>query len=230
MEKKKIAVVEDDENALSRISNLLAKLNLDIDYCKFQSPIDFLNTQYYFDLVILDIDLPEIDGITLSKKITNITDCIIFLTAYTDRIREAFGMKVAGYLLKTMSDEEIFNFLQKIILNSLQKKITLQMKNGPSFDVSINQVYKITIEARQTYIYFRNRYIILRYMSLSSLYELFDENLIYANQSCMVNPQHILRLTKENTIVFDNSTTEHVSRKMIHTFQKRLLEVVMHHD
>ena len=79
-----------------------------------------------FDLIILDIELPEIDGIKLSKSVINKKTKIVFLTSTSDRVYEAFGENVLGYLLKSNDIEINVNQLIKFI-NQIQIKTTLQI-------------------------------------------------------------------------------------------------------
>ena len=59
------------------------------------------------DLALLDIDMPEIDGITLAAKIKQASPktVIMFLTAYKKFAYDAFSVHPAGYLLKPISQE-----------------------------------------------------------------------------------------------------------------------------
>jgi len=62
------------------------------------------------DLVFLDINMPEISGISFAKSI-NSDIKIIFTTAYRDYAVEGFELKAVDYLLKPIS----FDRLQKAI-------------------------------------------------------------------------------------------------------------------
>ncbi|MBO4901017.1 MAG: response regulator [Lachnospiraceae bacterium] len=61
------------------------------------------------DLAILDIDMPEINGIKLAARIKEMhpDTSIIFLTGYSQYAVEAFEMHVSGYLLKPVNKERL---------------------------------------------------------------------------------------------------------------------------
>ena len=62
------------------------------------------------DLVLLDLMLPETDGIELMKEILDVADVpVIFLSAYgrDDLIATAFGMGAADYVVKPFSPTEL---------------------------------------------------------------------------------------------------------------------------
>ena len=61
------------------------------------------------DLAILDINMPEIDGIALAIRIKQMRPqtAVLFLTAYKKYAFDAFSVHPAGYLLKPVSLEEL---------------------------------------------------------------------------------------------------------------------------
>ena len=64
------------------------------------------------DLILLDVQMPIMDGIETLKEIRNLEDGltipVIFLTAKNDAesVKRVVALKPNGYLLKTMSQEE----------------------------------------------------------------------------------------------------------------------------
>lgn len=63
------------------------------------------------DLIFLDIEMPEMTGIELTKKLGNKKTRIIFTTAKTDYAVEAFELNVVDYLVKPVS---VSRFLQAV--------------------------------------------------------------------------------------------------------------------
>lgn len=78
-----------------------------------------LLTQHTFDLVLLDIDMPKIDGFQVCKhlKTEQIEVKIIFLTMYKDEnvFLSAMETGADGFLLKDNSAEEIITCLQTVL-------------------------------------------------------------------------------------------------------------------
>ena len=96
----------------------------------FQSPKKAL---YYLernlvDIVFCDINMPEINGIDLIKKIkkTNLSCKVIMISMYTQKniIKKALNNNADGYLTKNCSIEDI----KKVVSNSFlpQKKIEVK--------------------------------------------------------------------------------------------------------
>jgi len=71
MDKKKILVVEDDSDLLDLVSRKLSQIGFEvIGLATGQGAMDYLRAQKP-DLMILDILLPDIDGITILNELIN---------------------------------------------------------------------------------------------------------------------------------------------------------------
>ncbi|MBP5310791.1 MAG: response regulator [Lachnospiraceae bacterium] len=77
----------------------------------FTHPTDALNyvKNNPVDIALLDIDMPDMNGIALAAKVKNIQpNCaVIFLTAYAEYALEAFAIHASGYLMKPVSLERL---------------------------------------------------------------------------------------------------------------------------
>lgn len=74
------------------------------------------------DILILDLNLPDIDGLTLLKKIrsANKNIIILILTMYNDEylIEETRNSGANGYLLKNIGNDELLQVLNTITIDS----------------------------------------------------------------------------------------------------------------
>jgi two-component system, response regulator PdtaR len=72
------------------------------------------------DVVLMDIGLPELDGIEAMKKILAGSQAtIVMLSAYEDeqRLSEAEAAGAAGYILKPATQRQISDTLEKVLRN-----------------------------------------------------------------------------------------------------------------
>lgn len=125
MKRHKILYAEDDETIAFLMQDYLSQ-HYDIQHCKNgNDALDaFLNND--FDICLLDIMMPGMDGFQLAEKIRNhnVDIPIIFISAKTlkeDRIK---GLKIGAddYLVKPFSIEEL-KLKIEIFLKRTQKKI-----------------------------------------------------------------------------------------------------------
>lgn len=70
-----------------------------------------------FDVYILDIDIPTLDGVSLAKIIRNnySNAIIIFLTSHREYMSEVFCLHTFDYLIKPLSKEKMFRVLENIM-------------------------------------------------------------------------------------------------------------------
>lgn len=104
-----ILAVDDEEMILQLIKNGLGKDGhiVTVYSSAKEVPLDILN---YYDLVILDVMMPHIDGFSFCKSIRDFIDCpILFLTAKTmeNDITLGLGLGADDYLTKPFRIAEL---------------------------------------------------------------------------------------------------------------------------
>ncbi len=108
---KKILLVEDDESLGYLLSEYLKMKDFNVIWRKNGKSAFEVLEQEYFDLIILDVMLPDIDGFTLAKKIKQhfIETPFIFLTARSLKIDvlKGFALGAVDYLKKPIDEEEL---------------------------------------------------------------------------------------------------------------------------
>ncbi len=122
MAKFEILLVEDEEHLHDAL-----KLNLEMEGYIVSSAFDGPNAlkqiqQAHFDLIILDVMLPELDGfaITETVRLNNITTPILILSAKNSSANRVHGLKLGAddYLTKPFNLEELLLRVSKLIQKS----------------------------------------------------------------------------------------------------------------
>ena len=119
LKKPSILLVEDDANLSMVLQDYLEMLNYDITLCRNgkEGLHAFRNGEY--NLCILDIMMPVMDGFTLAEEIKKMNETIpiVFLTAKSlkeDRIK-GFRIGCDDYISKPFSTEELSLRIQAIL-------------------------------------------------------------------------------------------------------------------
>jgi two-component system alkaline phosphatase synthesis response regulator PhoP len=124
--KASILLVEDEENLHTTL-----KLNLELEGYEVTSAFDGLAAmkavkEEYFDLIIMDIMLPEADGITVIQNIrlTNSDVPILILSAKNHSEDRVMGLKKGAddYLTKPFNLEELLLRISKLIQKNKRLK------------------------------------------------------------------------------------------------------------
>ena len=106
----------------------------------FTSAADVLNDLkvHPTDIAIVDINMPETDGITLAARIKELCPetAVIFLTAYKKYAFDAYSVHPSGYLLKPVSQETLAAEVDHAFKGARQSpKAHVQVKTFGLFDV-----------------------------------------------------------------------------------------------
>ncbi|MGL6108053.1 response regulator transcription factor [Romboutsia sp.] len=130
---KSILVIEDDSNIQELIVEFLSSEGYEVDFANdgLEGVQKFKQAEY--DLIILDIMMPNLDGYGVCKMIRNTSSVpIIFLTALNDEGDEikGFELECDDYITKPFS----FNLLIKRVEAVLRRSIKSSNDDTVSFE------------------------------------------------------------------------------------------------
>ncbi len=131
---KHILLAEDEENFGSLLKNYLELCSYKVTWVKNGSSAYSVLNQTDFDLCILDVMMPNMDGFSLGEKIKSKTP-FIYLTAkcHKDDILKGYNIGAEDYLTKPF-DTDIL--LKKI-------KVILDRYSYDQYIVSLKQTYQL---------------------------------------------------------------------------------------
>jgi DNA-binding NtrC family response regulator len=120
-EKKRVITVDDSRTQVKMLRFTLADLPVEVDSTTDPKEGLEMISQKVYDLLILDLEMPEINGVQFLKKMQqmNISVPVIILTGKTDD-RLVFGImsqfkNVVNYLVKPYLKEELLKNARKIL-------------------------------------------------------------------------------------------------------------------
>ncbi len=118
--KLKVLVVDDEALARTRMRTLLADCGMPgVEWggeaANAVEAMEWLRRDC-FDLVLLDIHMPGVDGMALARAIQAqpLAPAIVFVTAHAEHAVQAFELEVADYLTKPVRRERLQMALQKV--------------------------------------------------------------------------------------------------------------------
>jgi len=216
MRKINTIAIDDEPLALTLVADYISKTGFLELVGKFDNPLDameFLNEGHLVELIILDIQMPDLSGIEFIKTLLH-PPKIIFTTAYEKYALEGFKVNAVDYLLKPFSFCEFLSAVQKA-----KKIIDLEQTTLPKIDADdqylfLKSEYKIRrvnfddiiyIEGLKDYIkvYLQSeKKTILSLNTIKSLEEKLPPNLFMRiHRSYIINLQKVETIER-STIVF----------------------------
>ena len=127
-------IVDDEPIAREILESFIDKTpNLElISSCKNAMEALQVSQTETIDLFFLDINMPEITGLSLAK-IINKKSQIIFTTAYRDYAVDGFNLNVIDYLLKPIAFDRFLQAIQKVSEFNSEVKVSLKNENKKDF-------------------------------------------------------------------------------------------------
>lgn len=203
---KKILIIDDEEDITDLLEEIIRKegfynvkkayCGLDgINKCKEEKP----------DIVILDIMMPDVDGIEVCKSIREFSYCpILFLSAKNSDIDKILGLSMGGddYITKPFSPREIVFRIKAQLRRQQYDRISKEAKEKKyeqieigqlSIDTSNSQVYKEGTELKLT----AKEYKILLCLA--------------QNANKIINKERLCEIVwSEDNIGYDNAISVHI--------------------
>lgn len=197
----KILMVEDDSTIAFGVKYALEQEGFKIDICKDLEMARLHINEKSYDIILLDVMLPDGNGYDFCKEIREIKDIpIIFLTACDDEVNIVMGLDIGGddYMTKPFRVRELISRIKAVVRrNQGEDKGKKILKYG---DLSIH-----TLEAR---VYKGSKEVFLT----SAEYKLLL--ILIQNENIILSRNQILEKLWDVTYDFinDNTLTVYIKR------------------
>lgn len=143
----KILIIEDDLSLINGLSFVIKKQGYDLDIARTVLEADAIFADRKYDLVILDVSLPDGSGFDICKKIRQTSKLpIIFLTAADEETDIIMGLDIGGddYITKPFKLAVLMSRINAILRrsNNFNQTDTELNSNGITVKLLKSEVYK----------------------------------------------------------------------------------------
>ncbi|MFT3921563.1 MAG: response regulator [Myxococcales bacterium] len=163
------------------------------------------------DLLILDVQMPELDGFELLSALGDTQPAVVFSTAYDSYALRAFEAHAVDYLLKPY-DEKRFRLalaraahacaarevLHRPLLDAVSlrapRRLALKSVDGPWISLELERVLRLSAANKHTCIYTLDGEHLVR-KALRDLEQSLDARFVCAHRSEVVNVDAVVRVT-----------------------------------
>lgn len=125
----RLFLVDDELPALMRLQDLLGDCAQECPHVVVGTATNGMTAlpqiaEHDIDVVILDIQMPQMSGIEVARKLLNLSrpPAVIFSTAFEDYGVAAFDVRAVDYLLKPIRTERLLSALKRV----------LELRHGPN--------------------------------------------------------------------------------------------------
>ncbi len=221
----KIAIIDNDKQFLKKTKIILENLNMSYDIHLFNSGYEFLEKAYLFNYVCLDLDIHDIDGILLSKKIRDLPIKVIFITNHIEKMIDSFGINVDKFILKNNYENNLKSYF--INENKNQDVLFFTVSNK-SISIPVKKIVLIEYNLKDLQIILNNsKKINIKERSLKSIENNLNFSFYKINRNTIINVNYIDEF--KGDIVKLLNYKKKVSRRKIAGIKIKLLETNIHY-
>lgn len=221
-----IAICEDETYLLEELRKkaeaYLKTRHYPAEIRTFTSGEDLLKEQRPFDLILLDLVLPGINGLETAKRLSS-KSRIIFITSYREYAVDAFEVEAVHYLLKPVTDERLYQAMDRALKQSKQAddRTLALIKSGSTHILPIRDIlycevfdHRVCIHTAQGNYEYSG--------TLDMLEGKLDGRFFRCHRSYLINMSHVVGQEKGTALV-SNGNRVLISRRKQAEFMQRLL-------
>lgn len=153
----RVAICDNEKKYREETKNCIKEYNPAIELVEFKDGSELVNAKGTFDLILLDVEMPQLDGMSTAKQLRrNGVDAeIVFLTSYEKYVYDAFDIRALQFLKKPLEKERLIKVL-KTVEDSLAKEERAEFwLDGESCYVKLKDIVYMESYGDGLYIYDR---------------------------------------------------------------------------
>lgn len=218
-EKFYLALCDNDPHIHNEVRKLLQvykeERNVICILTQIYSTAELISVQDSFDILLLEIEMPEMDGMEAALRLKDRgIDCkIITLTCMTDRFKDAFKIGAIRFVSKPIEKEEFFEALDAARMHVEGSRRVQVFLEGRAYYIMQREIVYIMANGSETKIY-TSQYVYRSGTALSGWKEQLDERLFFlCHRSYLVNLSKIAKIEKTDAILETGEKVQIARRK-----------------
>ena len=227
----RVAVCDDDERQLDITKTALeqAYKSLDLLIDVYQDGHELLNRieHIFYDLVILDIEMPGMNGIETGKRLRAVADktAIVFLTSHIEYALEGYEVNALRYLMKPVSVEKLSEIICYLIERQKKERKLLLKQGDETTTVSILDILYMEAQNQNIRVVTSNGEYVNRYNLSDYEKEMTEYGFFRIHRGYLVNLGHVSRILGREVVMSDGTHLP-VSRNKERIFKESLYRYI----
>ncbi len=224
-----VAIVDDETmfRVLTRkkLEDVMRRIPFLFTIREYSSGVQFLKDREVFDIVFMDIAMPEMSGLETAEKYREYcpNGILIFLTAYDEYMKAGYKVNAFRYLGKQDGAGDFFEAVKSaVLLIQTKQKMQFQLVNSGNIFVSLDDIVYIEAQARSVMMHIKSGEILPIRSKISDLTEILEKKGFYlVHRAYLVNMRYA-RSCVANEVVFTTLETVPISERRCQEFKKVL--------
>ena len=248
MNNLKTVIIEDELKSIEVLNYMLNRhvgndVSVVATFESSQKALEYLNKNKV-DLVLLDIQMPGMDGFELLDRVDKVDFDLIFITAFNNYATKAFRYYAVDYLLKPVIAEELIEAIKRVkekkglrynkedlikIFTEIDRhqeiptRLAVPTREGVEF-IQLENILRLEADGNYTFIYLRNKKKLYTSKTLKTFDELLPKEKFYRpHQSHMIRIESMKKYIKTDGgyIVMEDGARISISRSKRQEFSDR---------
>lgn len=210
-----IAVCDDEDIICQEIKKKLLNIRPRYKISIYHSGYELIDSNKKFDLIFLDIKMPNIDGMKTAEILrkNGNNSLIIFLTSYVEAMPEAFKVKAFRFLCKPLEKERFMEAVlgaEKELVDN--KKIYVTIK-GETKIINVTDILYLEAFGDGTYIYTKNEVLESNETLKNWGERLGKQHFFQTHRSYIIALRYVKRIESKRVMIKNVSYDIPVSRR-----------------
>jgi len=234
-----IAICENERSEISYLSTLVHKWAMINNICFHLS--DYISAESFLfsyedepvDILLLDIQMGGMDGISLAKEIrkTSKKIQIIFVTGYMEYISAGYDVEALHFLIKPVNEEKLYTVLNRAIEKLERKERSLFISYaGENIQISLHEIRYLEVCKNYVTIYTNDvrlrvkpamTYTVKK--SLGKIEQELDDDFFRIGRSFIVNLRYVRKTTTSKVFLSDDTVLP-LSRGLYTQLNRAIIE------
>lgn len=183
-----------------------------VSICTFSSGKEIIESGEEYDILLLDVEMPENDGICVKEYLekTKKRTRVIFLTSHAERVLEAFGKNVLCFLRKPLDKADFRNAMNKAVADIGGEVLEIE-ENGETFLIPVNEIRYVEARDKYTIVFMEDKNLTFRKTMKFWENELPEQDFCRIQKSYLVNWEFFVKEKEE--VVLEKNKRVKISRK-----------------
>ncbi len=205
MKQYNIGICDDNPTDISYLSELVSrwaeKKDVSVRIQTFLSAESFLfhyEEEKNYDVLLLDIEMKEVDGVTMAKRIRTVDTFvqIIFVTGYSEYIAEGYEVSALHYLMKPVSSEKLYEVLDRALerVCKNERQILIECA-GEVLKIPLYEIRYLEVQRNYVTVHASRDFTVKK--TLAEFETELDERFCRVGRSIIVNLSFIQKVTKK---------------------------------
>lgn len=229
-----IAICDDDSKISNRIKNDIYKIFTSlkdvVDVSFFANGTNLIETikneKLHYDLLLLDVDMPNMSGLEVAKILreTNEDIIIIFISSYEKYVFDSFEYNPFRYIRKNRIKEELNIALKSAyaLYKKRERRYIVIKSDDGDHRLEQSEICYFEIVKRKLFIHLADNKVLSMWKPIKDfINEIDDDNFVKIHSGCVVNMKYIKEYTNYD-ITLDNGEKLITSRSGIKILKDEL--------